>query len=163
MLNIINYPSPNFNDRPKDTEIDCVVLHYTDVASLEEALQILTDPKRESRVSCHYVIDDDGSVYQLVDTEKRAWHAGVSSLHGKNNVNDFSIGIELQNGGYFSGYAITGTWPEFPEAQIKSLKELLNMLMAKYPITLDRVVGHEHVAPNLKIDPGPAFPWEKIK
>ena len=52
---------------------------------------------------------------------------------------------------------------EFPEAQIKSLKELLNMLMAKYPITLDRVVGHEHVAPNLKIDPGPAFPWEKIK
>ena len=91
MLNIINYPSPNFNDRPKDAEIDCVVLHYTDVASLEEALQILTDPKRESRVSCHYVIDDDGSVYQLVDTEKRAWHAGVSSLHGKNNVNDFSV------------------------------------------------------------------------
>ncbi len=163
MLNFISYPSPNFNERPSDTKIDCVVLHYTDVATLEEALQILTDSKRESRVSSHYVIDEDGTIYQLVDDEKRAWHAGVSSLQGQNNVNDFSIGIELQNGGYYAGYALTGIWPKFPDAQIEALKKLLNRLMAKFPITLDRVVGHEHIAPDLKIDPGPVFPWEKIR
>jgi N-acetylmuramoyl-L-alanine amidase len=163
MMKIIQYPSPNFNERPLAAKIDCVVLHYTDVATLDEALQILTDPNRESRVSCHYVIDEDGSIYQLVPAEKRAWHAGVSSLEGRENVNDFSIGIELQNGGYYAGYALTGSWPEFPDAQINALKELLNHLMTKFPITIERIVGHEHVAPKLKIDPGPAFPWGKIR
>lgn len=163
MIKIIQYPSPNFNERPIAATIDSAVLHYTDVASLEEALQILTDPNRDLRVSCHYVIDVDGSIYQLVADEKRAWHAGVSSLDGRENVNDFSIGIELQNGGYYAGYALTGEWPEFPDLQITALKELLECLMAKFPITYERIVGHEHIAPQLKIDPGPAFPWEKIK
>lgn len=163
MLKIIQYSSPNFNDRPVDGKIDAVVLHYTDVPTIKEALQILTDPSRESRVSSHYVIDDDGTVYQLVADEKRAWHAGVSVLQGQENVNDFSIGIELQNGGYYAGYKLTGVWPKFPDVQIAALKKLLNELMRKFPITYDRIVGHEDVSPGLKIDPGPAFPWQKIK
>ncbi len=161
MLKIIPYPSPNFNDRPKDAKIDCVVLHYTDVATMEEALQLLTDPARE--VSSHYAIDEDGTTYQLVDDEKRAWHAGPSSWEGQDNVNHFSIGIELQNGGYFAGYALTGVWPKFPDAQIDALKKLLDQLMEKHPITFNRIIGHEDIAPGRKIDPGPAFPWEKVR
>lgn len=161
-LKIIQYPSPNFNERPEGQEINCIVLHYTDVSSLKEALSILTDPARESKVSCHYVIDEDGTIYQLVADEKRAWHAGVSSLGGRENVNDFSIGIELQNGGYYAGYALTGVWPKFSDVQIIALKALLEELMRKFPITSERIVGHEHISER-KIDPGPAFPWEKIK
>lgn len=163
MLKIIQYPSLNFNDRPIGTKIDCVVLHYTDVPTIQEALKILTDSNRESRVSSHYVIDEDGTIYQLVDDKNRAWHAGISSLRGEENVNNFSIGIELQNGGYHAGYAVTGIWPEFPDSQIAALNELLKELMRRFPITHDRIVGHEYVAPEYKIDPGPAFPWEKIK
>lgn len=161
MLNIIPYPSPNFNDRPEGIAIDCVVLHFTDVATMEEALQILTDPKR--KVSSHYAIDEDGTIYQLVDDEKRAWHAGSSSWKGQDNVNHFSIGIELQNGGYHAGYALRGVWPPFPENQINALKELLKMLRAKFSIPLERIIGHEDIAPGRKIDPGPAFPWNKIR
>ena len=161
MLKIIPYPSPNFNERPDGAKIDCVVLHYTDVATMKEALQILTDPKRE--VSSHYAIDEDGTVYQLVDDEKRAWHAGPSSWEGQDNVNHFSIGIELQNGGYLAGYALTGEWPMFPGVQIDALKELLAQLIAKHSIPLNRIIGHEDIAPGRKIDPGPAFPWEKIR
>ncbi len=161
MLKIVPYPSPNFNDRPAGAVIDCVVLHYTDVATIEEALQILTDPERE--VSSHYAIDEDGTIYQLVAYEKRAWHAGPSSWQGQDNVNHFSIGIELQNGGYHAGYALTGEWPPFPDAQINALMELLKALMAKFPIPLGRVVGHEDIAPGRKIDPGPVFPWNKVR
>ena len=76
---------------------------------------------------------------------------------------NFSIGIELQNGGYLAGYALTGEWPKFPDAQIDALKELLVQLMAKHPIPLNRIIGHEDIAPGRKTDPGPAFPWKKIR
>ncbi len=161
MLKITPYPSPNFNDRPDDSVIDCVVIHYTDVATMEETLQILTDPKRE--VSSHYAIDEDGTIYQLVADENRAWHAGPSTFEGQDNVNHFSIGIELQNGGYHAGYALTGVWPPFPDAQIEALKQLLKVLVAKFSIPPSRIIGHEEIAPGRKIDPGPAFPWKKIR
>lgn len=161
MLKIIPYPTCNFNDRPEGTIIDCVVIHYTDVATMKEALDILTDPKRE--VSSHYAIDEDGAIYQLVDDEKRAWHAGPSSWMGQDNVNHFSIGIELQNGGYYAGYALTGAWPSFSDVQIEALIQLLKVLMKKFPISLNRIIGHEDIAPGRKIDPGPAFPWEKVR
>lgn len=179
MVKIISHPSVNFNDRPAGTVIDCVVLHYTDVATLQETFDILMDPKRE--VSSHYVIDIDGTIYQLVPDEKRAWHAGPSNFKGRENVNHFSIGIELQNGGYYAGYALTGVWPLFPDDQINALKSLLKILMEKFPITLDRIVGHEDIVPNdrkidlstiipgqplpqdCRIDPGPAFPWHALQ
>lgn len=161
MLKIVSYPSSNFSDRPDGSVINCVVLHYTDVATMKEALQILTDPERE--VSSHYAIDEDGTIYQLVAEEKRAWHAGPSSWDGQDNVNHFSIGIELQNGGYYAGYALTGVWPNFPDSQINALIQLLKMLMTKYSIPLNRIVGHEDIAPGRKIDPGPAFPWNKVR
>ena len=161
MLKILAYPSPNFDDRPEGTVVDCVVIHYTDVATMEEALQLLTDSK--SKVSSHYTIGEDGTIYQLVMDEKRAWHAGPSSFEGQDNVNHFSIGIELQNGGYHAGYALTGKWPEFPETQINALSKLLKVLMEKFSIPLSRVIGHEDIAPGRKIDPGPAFPWGEIR
>lgn len=161
ILEIIDYPSVNFNDRPAGYEVDCIVLHYTDVATLKETMDILTDPKRE--VSSHYVIDEDGTIYRLVADEKRAWHAGPSSWLGRDNVNHFSIGIELQNGGYHAGYAITGVWPEFAKPQIVALKQLLRYLIEKFAIDPNRIIGHEDIAPGRKIDPGPAFPWHELK
>lgn len=160
-MKIVNYPSVNFNERPTGCAVDCVVLHYTDVASIKETLDILTDPKRE--VSSHYVIDEDGTIYRLVEDEKRAWHAGPSNWLGRDNVNHFSIGIELQNGGYHAGYALTGVWPAFANAQIDALKQLLRQLIKKFGIEPNRIIGHEDIAPGRKIDPGPAFPWDKLQ
>jgi N-acetylmuramoyl-L-alanine amidase len=153
-------PSPNFNDRPENTVIDTVVLHYTDVLSLEDTFAILCDPLR--KVSAHYVIDDDGTIYQLVDDEKRAWHAGVSTFKGRDNVNDFSIGIELQNGGktYFDLY---GEWPPYPEVQMYALLDLLVELMKRFSIPIDHIVGHSDIAPGRKIDPGPHFDWQGLR
>lgn len=161
ILQVIDYPSPNFNERPNGYSIDCIVLHYTDTSTLQEALDILTDPKCE--VSSHYVIDEDGTIYRLVDDEKRAWHAGKSHWQGRDNVNHFSIGIELQNGGYHAGYALQGTWPEFSKPQIASLKNLLRHLIAKFSIDPSNIIGHSDVAPGRKIDPGPAFPWHELE
>ena len=75
-MNIISHPSPNFNDRPNESVIDTVVIHYTDMEDSRVSLERLCDPKAE--VSSHYLIDEDGTIYQLVADEKRAWHAGVS-------------------------------------------------------------------------------------
>ena len=158
-LQIINRPSKNYGERPKGTDgtIDCIVLHYTATDTIDETLKILTDPNRE--VSSHYVIDEDGTIYRLVDDDKRAWHAGESSLNGRKNVNNYSIGIELQNKGYYNE-----KWTPFDERQINALIKLLDVLKKKYNIPLNRIVGHEDVALPLgrKIDPRKAFPWEKI-
>lgn len=158
-LKIVRYPSENFGERPQgpDGIIDCVVLHYTATDTIDVALKILTDPK--TQVSSHYVIDEDGTIYQLVDDDKRAWHAGKSFLEGREDVNDFSIGIELQNKGYYNKI-----WTPFDKRQINALIKLLEILVKKYNIPLDRIVGHEDVAipHGRKIDPGKAFPWDEI-
>lgn len=161
MLKIIPYPSANFNDRPDGAKIDYIILHYTDMENMQESLARLCDPVYE--VSSHYAIDEDGSIYQLVDDAKRAWHAGKSSWNGVENLNHYSIGIELQNKGYHCGYEVTGIWPKFPDEQINALKELLKYLMEKYNINPNHVLGHEDICPGRKIDPGPAFPWCTLK
>ena len=99
-------PSLNFNERPKGTVIDMVIIHYTDMFTTEESLEILTSPT--SNVSAHFLIDTDGTIIELVDTQKRAWHAGVSQWQEVQNVNHRSIGIELQNGGqkYFEKHQL---------------------------------------------------------
>lgn len=145
-------PSPNFDDRK--CAIDMLVLHYTGRPSLEESLDWLTDP--EKKVSSHYLISEDGEVFQLVDEKKRAWHAGVSFWDGEADINSCSIGIELQNPGHEFGYK------DFPEAQIDALIDLSTDIIKRHKIPAWRILGHSDVAPTRKQDPGEKFPWRKL-
>jgi N-acetylmuramoyl-L-alanine amidase len=157
------YRSPNFNTRHRAGDqaslIDTVIIHYTDMVSAEAALQRLCDPV--AKVSAHYLIDEAGRVFALVDDEHRAWHAGVSSWQNDNNINDRSIGIELAYTGHSA--SPNGILPDYPESQIKVLIALLSHLQRQYPILPERVLGHEDVAPGRKIDPGPQFPWPRLE
>lgn len=156
-MQVTSVPSPNFDERPENQNITLIVLHYTDTASSREALNILCDPA--SKVSSHYLIDFDGKILKLVDETKRAWHAGVSSWLGHSNVNNYSIGIELQNQGY-EYFKKHGFWPDFTQDLKASLLMLLNDLCARYSLSKNHIVGHCHIAPNRKIDPGPHFDWQ---
>ncbi len=147
------YSSPNFNDR-RGADIDMVVLHYTDMASCDAAIARLCDPASE--VSCHYLIRKDGVIFGLVSEEFRAWHAGVASWQGASNINDRSIGIELDYPGHQAGL------PPYPDQQITVLVDLLRDIIPRYQIPLDRILGHEDIAPERKIDPGENFPWSRL-
>lgn len=151
-MNIINSPSPNLNER--STNIDSIIIHYTDMPTAEDALAWMCNPK--SQVSAHYLIDEKGAIHQLVPDEKRAWHAGVSYWQGATNLNDRSIGIELSNPGHSHGYV------PFPEAQIGALIELCQKLKSDWDISEARILGHSDIAPQRKQDPGHLFPWETM-
>lgn len=146
--------SPNFDARADNRAPDMVVLHYTGMESAEAALARLRDP--QARVSAHYLIDEEGTVFALVPEIERAWHAGVSCWAGERDVNSASIGIELVNPGHEFGY------PDFPEAQIAALIALMDDIRARWPIRPARVVGHSDVAPLRKADPGEKFPWARL-
>ena len=150
-MDVIQRPSPNFDPRPEGAPIDILVLHYTGMRTAEEALARLCDP--EARVSSHYTIDEAGRIYRHVDESKRARHAGVSYWAGERDVNNRSIGIEIVNPGHEFGYV------PFPEAQIAAVIALSRDILARHPISPDRVVGHSDVAPARKMDPGELFPW----
>jgi N-acetylmuramoyl-L-alanine amidase len=151
MLKKINHPSPNFERRPLGKSPDLIVIHYTDMMSAEDALARLCDA--EAKVSAHFLISKSGALYQLVDPAHRAWHAGTSSWRGQEDINDRSIGIELDNLGHTFG-------PEpFPTSQVNTLLDLLKELAQIYGIPAHRVVGHSDVAPLRKKDPGELFPW----
>ena len=141
------HKSPNFSDRKS---IDMIVIHHTAMEDCDAVLRVLSDPKR--KVSAHYVVDRDGSIYQLVDDTKAAWHAGVSSWHGRESINQYSIGIEIVN----SGFA------PFSDAQMDAVTELCKYLKAKYNIDDKNIVGHADVAPNRKVDPSKYFDWQKL-
>jgi N-acetylmuramoyl-L-alanine amidase len=147
----IERPSPNHGPRPAGAAIDILLLHYTGMATAEAALERLTDPL--AQVSCHWLIDEDGTLYRLVDEERRAWHAGRSFWAGCTDVNSRSIGIELVNPGHELGY------PAFPTAQMESLVQLGRGVLARHPIPPRRVLGHSDVAPDRKQDPGEKFDW----
>ena len=141
--------SPSHNSRVRH-----LVLHYTDI---DEAgsLEVLTGPY----VSAHYVLPlparhyrGEPLVYQLVDEERRAWHAGASAWKERTNINDSSIGIEIVN----SGRA------PYPKAQIEALIALSRDIIARHNIHPTNVVAHSDIAPTRKIDPGPHFPWDKL-
>lgn len=153
-MRIIERPSPNHDERPAAQSPDILVLHYTDMRNAEAALERLTDAA--ARVSAHYCIDEDGTVYRLVPEERRAWHAGVSSWADARDINGRSIGIELVNPGHSCGYR------PFPEAQMQALEELGREILARHPIPAHRVVGHSDVAPARKIDPGELFDWRRL-
>jgi len=142
----ISMPSPNFDQR----HANFIILHQTSNDSAQQALATLTDPLR--KVSAHYLIGRDGTLFQLVDEASRAWHAGESWWGGSTDLNSASIGIELDN---------TGDEP-FAEAQILALLALLDDLGARYRIPAANILGHGDVAPGRKVDPSRWFPWERL-
>jgi N-acetylmuramoyl-L-alanine amidase len=148
------FPSPNHGERRDGRRPDMLVLHYTGMPVETEALQWLCNPVSE--VSAHYFVFEDGRVLQLVPEARRAWHAGVSSWAGETDVNSASIGIEIANPGHPGGL------PPFGEAQIDSLIALSADILGRWAIPADRVLGHSDVAPGRKLDPGEAFPWERL-
>ena len=155
-MRIIDTPSPNFDERPKGTVIDTVIIHYTGMKTREEALDRLCDPKAENRVSSHFTIDREGTLYTHVLETNRAWHAGESYWDRKHNLNNNSIGIELVNRGHDHGYQ------DFPQEQIDSLVELLRHLTTHFPIRQDCILANSDIAPDRKRDPGEKFPWKEL-
>lgn len=147
--------SPNHEPRPEGAIIDTIVLHYTNMESAEAAIARMCDPT-PPRVSAHYVVDEDGTVLQLVDDTRTAWHAGLSYWRGVRNLNASSLGIELVNPGEAFGYR------PFPEAQITALLGLLENLCDRHPIDIRRIIGHSDIAPERKNDPGELFPWRTL-
>ncbi|HHL43108.1 MAG TPA: N-acetylmuramoyl-L-alanine amidase [Hellea balneolensis] len=142
-------PSPNFDERALPVSV--LVLHYTGMENAEVALERLRCP--EAKVSSHYMIDEDGQVFQLVDENMRAWHAGVSSWHGVRDLNSASIGIEIVNGGHDFGL------PPFPDIQIDAVMSLSKSILERHNIDKFNIVAHSDIAPARKQDPGERFPW----
>ena len=147
-------PSPNHDARAAGKPVDMIVLHYTGMASAEGALTWLADPA--SKVSAHYLIDEAGRITQLVDEDRRAWHAGRSFWAGETDINARSIGIEIANPGHEFGYR------PFPDAQIDAVVALCRDILARHPIPSERVLAHSDVAPKRKDDPGELFPWDRL-
>ena len=150
---LLTHRSPNFDER-KGQPVDMLVLHYTDMLSAQAAIDHLCAP--ESKVSAHYVVSEEGEVYQLMDEDKRAWHAGESFCRGHSSVNGRSIGIEIVNPGHTNGYRA------FPEAQMIALIELCHGILARHTIPARNVVGHSDVAFLRKADPGELFDWSRL-
>jgi len=165
LLGICQVPSPNYNERPPGTVVDLVVIHnislppgefggsYID-AFFTNTLDTSTHPYFTEiaplQVSSHCLVRRGGEIIQYVPFNKRAWHAGPSQFAGRENCNDYSIGIELEG---------TDTVP-YTFAQYTALASLIALLQQQYPgITQERIVGHSTIAPDRKTDPGPAFEW----
>ncbi len=146
--------SPNFNERRDGATPNLLILHYTGMKTADEALERLCDPAAE--VSAHYVVEENGKIHQLVEEDRRAWHAGVSCWRGVRDVNSHSIGIEIVNPGYEFGYV------SFPDRQISAVLKLCREIVKRWTICADHVLGHSDVAPARKLDPGHLFPWAKF-
>lgn len=153
-VRMIDLPSPNQAPRPASPGVDALVLHYTELP-LDESLAVLRDARRARRVSAHYVVALDGTVYRLVGEACVAWHAGKSHWRGREGLNATSIGIEIVN--------LHGDHNDYPEAQVAVLIELCRDILARHPAIVPRnVVGHSDIAPKRKIDPGLRFPWRRL-
>jgi N-acetylmuramoyl-L-alanine amidase len=147
-------PSPNIEPRRNNARPSILLLHYTGLVSMAKAIHWLTCS--ESRVSCHYAVDSDGRVTQMVAEDMRAWHAGEAVWAGETDINSASIGIEIQNPGHELGY------PDFPEAQMRAVELLCRDLVVRHAIKAERVLAHSDVAPARKKDPGEKFPWGRL-
>ena len=140
--------------KSQNSRVEFIVLHYTSVGN-HASLKILS----EQNVSSHYLItqEDPPHVYQLVDENRRAWHAGISAWFGRTDINSGSIGIEIVNQGRQGD-----TWEPYSPAQIETLATLLHDIIRRHQIKPHNIVGHSDIAPQRKIDPGPLFPWEQL-
>ena len=151
---ILNY-SPNFNPKKRNSkQIKFIIFHYTGMKSESSALKRLTDI--QSKVSCHYLIKYNGEIVKLVPDLYVAWHAGESSWKNYKSLNQNSIGIEITNPGHEHGYK------KFTQKQISSLLKLSRLLIKKYKISLENILGHSDIAVLRKKDPGKKFPWEYL-
>jgi N-acetylmuramoyl-L-alanine amidase len=131
-----------------------LLLHYTGVPTCAQAIDWLT--RVESHVSCHYAVDEDGRITQMVAEEMRAWHAGEAIWAGERDINSASIGIEIHNPGHGEGY------PDFSEAQMRAVEALSLDILARHEIPPQRVLAHSDVAPKRKRDPGEKFDWARL-
>ena len=157
-------PSPNFDERPNNDSIDLIVIHAISLPEGHYNTQLIKDlflncldpgkneflgSIKDLKVSSHFLITREGKLIQFVPTNKRAWHAGISLYKGRENCNDFSIGIELE-----------GCDDEaFEKQQYQSLSRLINFLSIDLKINKQNIVGHADIAPGRKTDPGPFFDW----
>lgn len=162
-------PSPNFNERPLNTPVSLLVIHNISLPPSQFDGHYIEDffcnklaaddhpyfkKICDMQVSAHCLIKRSGELIQFVNFAKRAWHAGKSQFNGEEDCNNYSIGIELEG---------TDHTP-YTEAQYAALVSLSQKLLLDYPlINLDRITGHEHIAPGRKTDPGPSFDWQKYK
>ena len=154
-MKIKSFFSPNFNKKKRPiNSIKIVVIHYTGMQSERESISKLCSPK--SQVSSHFVINQNGKVYRLVQDNQIAWHAGKSCWGKYSNLNKNSIGIELINKGHQFGYT------SFRKKQLLSLIKICKTLIKKYKIKKNNIVGHSDIAPSRKIDPGEKFPWKEL-
>lgn len=153
-LKISRHPSPNHGCRRDGLKPGILLLHYTGMASAVSAMEWLCNPS--SNVSCHYLVDEAGAITQMVEEDRRAWHAGVSSWAGQTDINSRSIGIEIHNPGHERGY------PDFTEPQMKAVEALCLDILARHDIPPARVLAHSDVAPGRKIDPGEKFDWARL-
>src|SRR3981081_1730569 len=147
-------PSPNHGPRVGVARPDILLLHYTGMKTTQAALERLCDPGPQ--VSSHYLVFEDGRVFQLVAEARRAYHAGASSWEGTTDINSRSVGIEVGNQGHDFGC------PEFPEPQVAAVIALCRDIVARWSIAPARVLAHSDVAPLRKRDPGEAFPWRRL-
>lgn len=141
-------PSPNQDVRRPNL----IVIHFTEQESVQQSLDTLRGRNSGGPVSAHYLIGADGTRYQLVSDERRAWHAGAGSWGPFTDLNSASIGIELDNDGK----------SPFAEAQVQSLLLLLDDLCTRLRIPRSQIIGHQDLAPTRKPDPGPLFPWKRL-
>tara|TARA_B100001057_G_C22594897_1_gene850470 strand:+ start:80 stop:790 length:711 start_codon:yes stop_codon:yes gene_type:complete len=155
MIHIKLNLSPNFTKKKRQIkEIKFVIIHYTGMQSEIESIKRLKNPK--SRVSCHYLINREGRITQMVKDTNIAWHAGKSRWKKYLNLNKNSLGIELVNKGHQFGYQ------SFSRKQIASLVYLCTSLKKKYFIKKENFLGHSDISPLRKNDPGEKFPWKKL-
>jgi len=141
----------------QDSRVQFVVLHYTN-ASLERSMALLT----QGEVSSHYLIGDGpGTVYQLVDENRRAWHAGESQWQGRTWLNASSIGIEIVNPG-FTDTPNGRRWYPYSEAQVQAVIALVKDIVKRHGISPRNIIGHSDIAPGRKQDPGPLFAWKRL-
>jgi len=159
-------PSPNFNERPSGVAVSLLVVHNITlppgqfgtpyIADLFlNQLDLSADPwfvnVEDLKVSAHFVIDRLGHITQFVSCDDRAWHAGASSFEGREQCNDFSIGVELEGTDDVA----------FEDVQYERLAALTQCLRARYPLT--DATGHSDIAPGRKTDPGPCFDWSRFR
>lgn len=148
------HPSPNYELRRNGLKPTILLMHYTGMAHANAAIRWLCTP--DSGVSCHYLVDEEGHITQMVSEEMRAWHAGDSVWMGETDINSVSIGIEIHNPGHDAGY------PDFPQAQMHAVIALSLDILSRHNIPPRRVLAHSDVAPHRKADPGEKFGWKEL-
>ena len=157
--------SPNYDDRPSGSSAEVLIIHSISLPpgkfngpGVEQLFTNNLNPAEDPyyqqlqglKVSSHFFVRRDGRLIQFVSTEKRAWHCGISTCHGRQGVNDFSIGVELEG--------LDNS--QFEDVQYKTLLDLTKAIQINYPAIINKnIFGHQHISPGRKMDPGCGFDW----